>query len=382
MWEIPPTFGTQRHSQPTNILGAMPTSNEEPLLPAGEAVPAPVSPPVHSVSEVNEQLETVKLADQDEASPAEAETKPKEHPDLWKPPPPSEECPVCLVPLPLEREKTMYWVCCGKLICYACCEEHNRALSVTNRKRDKKKLSPLGLTCPFCRSPIHRNDSELMSHLEKRIEKEDTVAMLNLGMCFRDGSDGVKKDEAKASELFNRAADLGSSAAIGQLGCWAINGQCTSPPNVTKGREYVEDAAAKGHILSRATLASMLLDEGNIDLAMKHWHLAAAAGCDNSMKNLWDCFSKGKLSKPDLEKALRAHKAALDEMNSEERERFATWRDAEAVNDELLKAIYNMYYLGHINAKELQVALKAHQSKDWGKVGTQLKIKIQLYFHA
>ena len=54
--------------------------------------------------------------------------------------------------------------------------------------------------------------------------------------------------------------------------------------------------------------------------------------------------------------------------------------EAKAGNDEFLKSIYDMYYLGHINVKELQVALKAHRSKDWGKVGTQLKTKIQLYF--
>ena len=341
-----------------------------------------MSIPADSLAEVNDQLETVKLADQDEASPVEAETKPKEHPDLWKPPPPSEECPVCLVPLPLEREKTMYWACCGKLICYACCEEHNRALSVTNRKRDKKKLSPLVLTCPFCRSPIHKNDSELMSRYEKRVDKGDTQAMLNLGGKYKDGISGLRKNDEKTLELFQMAADLGSAEAIGQLGLLAMDKEFTSVPNKTKAMEYFENAAAKGHILSHDIIAIILRKEGNIDLAIKHWHLAAAAGHDDSTKCLWGCFNKGTLSKPDLEKALRAHKAALDEMNSEERERFAAWRDAEAGNDDLLKAIYDMYYLGHINAKELQVLLKAHRSKDWGKVGTQLKIKIQLYFHA
>lgn len=247
-----------------------------------------------------------------------------------------------------------------------------------NKKREKKKQPPLEFTCAFCRIPTHENDSELISRLEKRIEKEDTVAMLNLAKRFMRGSEGFRKDGAKASELFNRAADLGSAEAIGMLGRLLVDERITSTPNKTKGREYFE----KGHILSRATLASTLLDEGNIDLAIKHWQLAAEAGCDNSMKDLWDCFSKGRLSKPDLEKALRAHKAACDEMNSEERERFAAYEKAKAGNDEFLKVIYDMYYLGHINAKELQVALKAHRSKDWGKVGTQLKIKIQLYIHA
>ena len=365
----------------------MPTSNEEPLPPAGEAAPAPVSIPVDSVSEVNDQLASTKLSDQDKARPpvdaAAGDTKnPKEDPELWKPHLPTEECPVCMVPLPLQKKRSIFLSCCGKLLCNACCEEHDRALRVTNRKRGKKKQPPLEQTCAFCRSPIHKNDSELIGRYEKRIKKGDVQAMVNLGMCFRDGSRGVKKDEAKASELLNRAADLGSAEAVGMLGRLLVDERITSTPNITKGKEYFENAAAKGHILSRATLASMLLDEGSIELAIKHWHLAAAAGHDDSTKCLWDCFSKGRLSKPDLEKALRAHKAASDEMNSEERERYDAAKEARAGNDEFLKAIYDMYYLGHINAKELKVMLKAHRSKDWGKVGTQLKIKIQLYFHA
>ena len=86
----------------------MPKSNEE--LAAGEAAPAPVPMPVDSVSEVNDQLASTKLSDQDEADatvgaqdeakpPADAavgDTDTMEDPELWKPHPPSEECPVCM----------------------------------------------------------------------------------------------------------------------------------------------------------------------------------------------------------------------------------------------------------------------------------------------
>ena len=153
---------------------AMSTSNDKPLPTAGEAAPAPVSIPIDSLSEVNDQLETVKLSDQDEADATVGDTKTKEDPDLWKPPPPTEECPVCMVPLPLDNAKSMYFACCGKTLCFACCDEHDRALHVTNRKRGKKKLPPLEFTCAFCRIPHHKSDSELISRLEKRIEKDDT----------------------------------------------------------------------------------------------------------------------------------------------------------------------------------------------------------------
>ena len=248
---------------------------------------------------------------------------------------------------------------------------------MTNRKRNKKKLPPLDVTCAFCRSPIHKNDSELMSRYEKRIEKGDVKAMLNLAKRFMRGSEGFRKDEAKASELFNRAADLGSAEAIGRLGLLAMDKEFTSVPNKTKAMEYFEDATKKGHVISRAALASLSAGEGEIELAIKHWQLAAEAGCDYSMKDLWDCFSKGKLSKPDLEKALRAHKAACDEMNSEERKRYDAAKEARVGNDEFLKSIYDMYYLGYINAKELKKSLKAHAAGDLRAVETFLANKIR-----
>jgi hypothetical protein len=53
----------------------------------------------------------------------------------------------------------------------------------------------------------------------------------------------------------------------------------------------------------------------------------------------WKGFYKGKLSKPELEKALRAHKAASGEMNSKEHERCDAYRKAEA------EAKYVGYYI-------------------------------------
>jgi TPR repeat protein len=354
----------------------MPNSNEEPLLPAGEATPAPVSIPADSLSEENNQLETVKLSDQDEATPpadaTDGDTNPKDDPELWKPHPPTEECPVCMVPLPLKKSKVRYWPCCGKLLCSACGEEHDRALNVTNMKRSKKKLPPIEFTCAFCRIPLHKNDSELISRYEERADKGDTQAMTNLALKFQDGDNGLRKNDDKALELIRRAADLGSAEAIGRLGKWASDERLRLIPGGTDAKECYEDSIKKGNVQSRYNLAAVLYREGHIDLAIKHWHLAAAAGHDDSMEWLWKCFHKGRLSKPDLEKALRAHKAASDEMKSEERGRCDAFKKALAENDERLTLIYKVYYLGYINAKELKKVLNAHRAGDWGAVQTLL----------
>ena len=72
-------------------------------------------------------------------------------PELWKPHPPTEDCPVCFVPLPLDQAEFSYWVCCGKIICPACSWETARAELVINAKRAEKKQPPLDHACSFCR---------------------------------------------------------------------------------------------------------------------------------------------------------------------------------------------------------------------------------------
>ena len=37
---------------------------------------------------------------------------------LFKEPPPREECPICMLPLPFDVEEQSFKSCCGKLICY------------------------------------------------------------------------------------------------------------------------------------------------------------------------------------------------------------------------------------------------------------------------
>ena len=39
---------------------------------------------------------------------------------LFKEPPPREECPICLIPLPLDASEMAFKSCCGKLICKGC----------------------------------------------------------------------------------------------------------------------------------------------------------------------------------------------------------------------------------------------------------------------
>ena len=53
---------------------------------------------------------------------------------------------------------------------------------------------------------------------------------------------------------------------------------------------------------------------------MKHWMIAAGAGYDKSLEAIRDCFMDRHSTKDEFETALRAHKDAVDEMKSDQRE--------------------------------------------------------------
>jgi len=221
----------------------------------------------------------------------------------------------------------------------------------------------MGQSCAFCREPKPKNGSEYVKRLEERIDKGDLKAMVNLAGYYTDGKLGLARDNVKALELFQRAADLGSRNALMKLGICFFSGELGVIPNEEKGVAYFKDATKKGDASARHNLG-VIEEEGNQrhDLAIRHYKLAAAAGVELSTKRLWKYFSLEKLDKAELEETLRAHKEACDEMNSEERKRYEAWQEALEGNDDTLKNIYAYYYEGLITAKELNMTLKAHAS--------------------
>ena len=73
-------------------------------------------------------------------------------------------------------------------------------------------------------------------------------------------------------------------------------------------------------------IGNMEKKSGNMSRAVKHWMISAAAGYDDSLTEIRECFVNGYACKDDFEKALRAHKEAKDEMKSDQREAAAAAR--------------------------------------------------------
>lgn len=244
---------------------------------------------------------------------------------LFVPQPPTEECPLCLIPLPRRDDQIVYPTCCGNMFCGACYYESERVLAKTNAKRAEKKLKRLSLLCPFCRTPAPTSDEGIVRRLEKRAEKGDSKAVHALSSIYRDGDCGLAKDMRKFCELVHRAADLGDVIAIAELGGMYAAGVDGVSLDEPKGRELLQSAAKKGNTLALINLGALEARKGRAELGLEYLRTAAAAGDDDAVKKLWKGFRVGGISKDYLEKSLRAHQEANENMRSEERERLKRW---------------------------------------------------------
>ena len=83
---------------------------------------------------------------------------------------------------------------------------------------------------------------------------------------------------------------------------------------------HLEEAAIGGHPGARYNIGCEEMSKGNVERAMKHYIIAATQGNDNSIKALMDAYKDGFVEKDDLASALRAHKTAVDETKSPQRE--------------------------------------------------------------
>ena len=85
------------------------------------------------------------------------------------------DCPICSLPLPLDKTKSNMNSCCSKLICNGC--------SHANQKRERELR--LQHSCPFCRESVPKTDEESEKLRMRRIEADDPVAMCHKGIVVK-----------------------------------------------------------------------------------------------------------------------------------------------------------------------------------------------------
>ena len=216
------------------------------------------------------------------------------------------ECPLCFLPLPLDPEKSMFRTCCSESICMGCV-----FANFESNKHDKAKA----LRCPFCRTHSSMGGEETRKRLMKRVKANDPAAMKEMGLkCLHE--DG---NYDAAFGYLTKAAELGDADARHRLGWMYGKGEGVEKDD-EKAVYHYEIAAIGGHPDARHNLARIEDDNGNVERAVKHLIIAANLGDEELMKELWNKFKDGNITKEELDATLSTHQAALDAMKSEQRE--------------------------------------------------------------
>ncbi len=214
------------------------------------------------------------------------------------------ECPLCFLPMPLDPQKSAFYSCCSKSICFGC--------EYANYKING------GDSCPFCREPAPDDDEE-EKRLMERVKANDPAAMYQMGTRrYHEG------DHDSAVKYWTKAAELGYVDSHYQLSVVYLNGRGVEKEE-EKAVYHSEKAAIGGEPYARHNLGCYERENGRIERAVKHFIIAAKLGFEKSMKSLWDYYKHGEITKEDLESTLRTHQAAITEMKSPQREAAEAW---------------------------------------------------------
>jgi len=226
---------------------------------------------------------------------------------LFKDHPPSEECPICMLPMPIDAGKTTFQACCGKTICSGCIY----AL--------EESEGGVGL-CPFCRTPASSSPEEHINRTKKLMDKGNAEAFNQLAGLYAQGRMGMPQDRGKANELNLKAGELGCDNGYFNLGNSYRDGKGVTA-DTEKANYYFELAAMNGSISARNNLGCLEHRAGNYERAYKHFIIAARAGDMASLNNVKKGFMKGVVTKDEYEMTLRAYHERQKEMKSDERDK-------------------------------------------------------------
>lgn len=242
---------------------------------------------------------------------------------LFDEPPPRPDCGICFLPMPLNWETDTFLLgCCGKEICFGC---HYKYFF-------DQQLTACKDSCPFCRCSkpgLFWRPEEISTGLKKRAELGDASAMTRLALYHMYGTYGLPKDEHVAVKLCRQAADLGDAEACYFLGLFYGVGQGVVQ-DVEKARKYCELAAMKGHPRARFSLGQLELMIDNVDLAVRHWRMSAAAGHDESIQHLSAAFDLGCISAEFLDETKQAFEVASEAMQSDDRSAWSSLIDEDS----------------------------------------------------
>ena len=231
--------------------------------------------------------------------------------ELFKQPPPKEDCPICFLQLPTLQSGWRYYTCCGKKVCNGC---------IVAPVYDSQGNEVVERKCPFCRVPTPKEE-ESIERQKKRVEAGNAEAIHRTGIYYRDGTNGFPQDHTKSLEFWHRAGELGYAHSYFNIGAAYDIGRGVERDE-KKARHYYELAAIGGDVDARHNLGVYECNAGNVDRAVKHYMIAVKSGDNDSLKQIQELYYPGGfVAKYEYTKALQLYQAYLSEIKSNQRDK-------------------------------------------------------------
>ena len=231
--------------------------------------------------------------------------------ELFREHPPSEDCPICFLPLPIGTNAATFKSCCGKIICSGC------IYAMLKEALGRGKIEKIGL-CAFCRTPSPEDEDDI-KRIKKLMECGNAQAFNQLAGYYANG-EGVPQDWSKANELWLKGGELGCAEAYHNLG-YSHDCGLGVEMDKKKAKHYYELAAMNGEVYARHNLGCEEGIASNHHRAMKHYIIAAKAGFKLSLDRVREGFMNGIVTKDEYANTLRAHQQRHDEMKSDDRDK-------------------------------------------------------------
>ncbi len=206
-----------------------------------------------------------------------------------------------------------------------CCKLICHGCMYANKRREYE--AGLEQRCAYCREPLAKSQEESHKRAMKRVKQNDPVALREEGRSCR--SEGDYKGMV---EYLTKAAALGDVGAHYDLSNLYRKGELVEK-DMKKFIYHSEEAAIGGHPSARYNLGCEEERKGRFDRARKHFIIAANLGYYDSLKAIKDLYEIGHASKEDYASALRAYQAAVEATKSSQR------KEAEAYFDPLGRPI-------------------------------------------
>ena len=233
----------------------------------------------------------------------------------------NEECPICMLPLPFALSENRYWGCCGKMICWGCIFNSGKSHVRNGGVKDLIKMS----ICPFCREDGRESTPAKEEYELKRIMKQAETGehddMGRIGEYYFDGQMGLKQDKAEGLKWYHRAVEAGSGRAAFSVGMCYYEGDGVDKDD-DKALEYLQKAAELDFIPAFYVIGSFNMNIGEVEKGMLNYRKAAMCGyCDDWLFDLLrEGFKDGYITKDEYAYTLRENQKACNEMKSDGRD--------------------------------------------------------------